>query len=84
VPIKHINNNINNNNNRSRSREVIANRSVIHVVITNEKEETSTLIDVAIPEDRNITQREAEKKINTRVYVWKYKEYGTCNARLYQ
>jgi hypothetical protein len=45
------------------NREVIANTPVIHVVIKKEKEDTSTLINVAIPADRNITQREAAKKL---------------------
>jgi hypothetical protein len=39
------------------NREVRANRPVIQVLIKNEEEETSTLIDVAIPADRNITQK---------------------------
>ena len=53
-------------NNKSKvhtNREVIASRPVIHVVAKNENEETSTLIEVAIPEDRNITKREAEGKL---------------------
>jgi hypothetical protein len=35
------------------------------------------LIDVAIPADRNGMQKEAEKKLNTRIYVWRYNECGT-------
>ena len=45
-------------------REVTANRPHI---ITNEKEKTCTLIDVAIPADRNVVQKEAEKKLKYRV-----------------
>jgi len=45
------------------NREVTANRPIIHVAIKNEKEETSTLINVSIPADRNIMQREAERKL---------------------
>ena len=48
-------------------REVKANRS--DIIIKNKKEKTCTLIDVAITTDRNVVQKEAEKKLNTRVYV---------------
>jgi len=41
-------------------REVTANRPGI---IKNKKEKTCTLIDVAIPADRNVVQKEAEKKL---------------------
>ena len=40
-------------------REVTANRP--NIIIKNTKEEICTLIDVAIPADRNIVQKEAEK-----------------------
>jgi len=46
---------------REREREVMANRPGI--IIKNKKVKTSTLIDVAIRADRNVTQKEAEKKI---------------------
>jgi predicted Holliday junction resolvase-like endonuclease len=42
-------------------REVTANRP--DIIIKNKKEETCTLIDVAIPADRNVVQKEAEKKL---------------------
>jgi hypothetical protein len=42
-------------------REVIANRA--DIIIKNNKEKTFTLIDVAIPADRNVVQKEAEKKL---------------------
>jgi len=42
-------------------REVTANRS--DIIIKNKKEKTCTLIDVAIPADRNVVQKEAEKKL---------------------
>jgi len=42
-------------------REVIANRP--DVIIKNKKEKTCTLIDVAILADRNVVQKEAEKKL---------------------
>ena len=42
-------------------REVTANRA--DIIIKNTKEKTCTLIDVAIPADRNVVQKEAEKKL---------------------
>jgi len=42
-------------------REVTANRP--DIIIKNKKEKIYTLIDVAIPTDRNIVQKEAEKKL---------------------
>ena len=41
-------------------REVTANRP--DIIIKNKNEKTCTLIDVAIPADRNAVQKEAEKK----------------------
>ena len=40
-------------------REVTANRP--DVIIKNKKEKKCTLIDVAIPADRNVVQKEAER-----------------------
>ena len=42
-------------------REVTENRS--DIIISNKKEKTCTLTDVAIPADRNGVQTEAEKKL---------------------
>jgi hypothetical protein len=42
-------------------REVTAYRP--DIIIKNKKEKTCTLIDVAIPADRNVVQKEAEKKL---------------------
>ena len=42
-------------------REVTSNRP--DIIIKNKKEKTCTLIDVAIPTDRNVVQNEAEKKL---------------------
>jgi len=42
-------------------REVTANRP--DKIIKNKKEKTCTMIDVAIPVDRNVVQKEAEKKL---------------------
>jgi hypothetical protein len=41
--------------------EVTANRP--DIIIKNKKEKTCTLINVAIPADRNVVQKEAEKKL---------------------
>ena len=46
-------------------REVTANRPD---VIKNKREKTCTLIDVAIPADRNDVQKEAEKKFKYKIF----------------
>jgi len=74
-----INNNNNNNNNNNKpvfeerdvivlwnqavytEREVTANRP--DIIIKKRKEKRCTLVDVAIPADRNVVQKEAEKKL---------------------
>jgi hypothetical protein len=43
-------------------REVTTNRS--DIIIKNKKGKTCKLIDVAIPADRNVVQKEAKKKLN--------------------
>jgi hypothetical protein len=42
-------------------REVTANKP--DIIIKNSKEKTCTLIDVALPADRNVVQKESEKKV---------------------
>jgi hypothetical protein len=42
-------------------REVMTNR--LYIIIKNTKEKTCVLRDVAIPVDRNVTQKEKEKKL---------------------
>ena len=42
-------------------REVTANR--LDVIMKNKKEQTCTLIDVAVPSGRNVVQKGAEKKL---------------------
>jgi hypothetical protein len=42
-------------------REVTANRA--DIIIKNKKQKIRTLIDVAIPADRNVVQTEVEKKL---------------------
>jgi hypothetical protein len=56
------------------NREVTANRP--DIIIKNKKEKTCTLIDVAIPADRNDVQKEAEKKL-------KYKSLCTEVQRIW-
>jgi len=51
--ISFVNNNNNNNNNNNRP----------DVIIKNKKEKTCTLIDLAIPADRNVVQKEAENNL---------------------
>jgi hypothetical protein len=65
--LKYNNNNNNNNNNT-------ANRP--DIIIKNKKEKTCTLIDVAIPADRNFVQKEVEKKL-------KYKSLCTEIQRMW-
>jgi len=55
-------------------REVTANRP--DTIIKNKKEKTCTLIDVAIPADRTVVQKEAEKKL-------KYKSLGIQIQRMW-
>ena len=38
-------------------------QQICHIIIKNKKEKTRTLIDVAITADRNVVQKEAEKKL---------------------
>jgi hypothetical protein len=52
-------------------REVTANGP--DIIIKNKKEKTCILMDVPIHADRNVVQKEAEKKI-------KYKSFGTMNV----
>jgi len=54
--------------------EVTANRP--DIIIKNKKERTCTLIDVAIPADRNVAQKEAEKTL-------KSKSLGTAMQRMW-
>ena len=46
---------------RYRQREFTTNRP--DIIIKNKKEKTCTVIDVAIPADRNVVEKEAEKKL---------------------
>jgi len=55
-------------------REVTANRQ--DIIIKNKKEKTCTLIDVAVPTDRSVVQKEAEKKL-------KYKSLCTEIQRMW-
>jgi hypothetical protein len=46
-------------------REVTANRP--DIIIKNKKQKKCTLIDVAIPADRNVVQKEAEKRLKHKI-----------------
>jgi hypothetical protein len=59
---------------RSAHREVAANRP--DILIKNRIEKTCTLADVAIPADRNVAQKDGEKKL-------KYKSLGTEIQRMW-
>ena len=72
--LKSHNNNNNNNKAVHTDREVTANRP--DITIKNKKEKTCTLTDVAIPADRNVVQKEVEKKL-------KYKSLGIEIERMY-
>ena len=61
VTTLHKGDNKRNNNNNNNNNKVTANRP--DIIIKNKKEKTYTLIDVAIPADRNVVQKEAEKKL---------------------
>jgi len=47
--------------------EVTANRP--DILIKNKKEKTCTLIDLAIPADRNVVQKEAENNLKYNSFV---------------
>jgi len=61
-------------------REVTANRP--DTIIKSKKEKTCTLIDVAIPADRNAVQKEAEKKLKYKSLSIEIKRMW--NLKLYQ
>jgi len=50
-------------------REVTANRP--DIIIKNKKENTCTLVDVVIPADRNVVQKEAEKKLKYKSLLYR-------------
>ena len=52
-------------------REVTANRP--DIIIKNKKEKTCTLICVAIPADRNVVQKEAEKEVEIQEFTYRDK-----------
>jgi hypothetical protein len=54
--------------------EVLANRP--DIIIENKKDKTFLLVDVAIPSDKNVIQKEAEKKL-------KYKNLSTEIQRMW-
>jgi len=50
-------------------REVTANRS--DIIIKNKKEKTCTLIDVAIPADRNVVQKGSGKEVKIQEFMYR-------------
>ena len=50
-------------------REVTANRT--DIIIKNKKEKTCALIDVAIPADRNVVQKESEKEVKIQEFMYR-------------
>ena len=50
-------------------REVTANRP--DIIIKNKKGKTCTLLDVAIPADRNVVQKEAENKLKIQEFMYR-------------
>ena len=57
-------------------REVTAKRP--DIIIKNKKEKTCTLIDVAIAADRNVVQKEAEKKLKYKSLCIEIQRYLKC------
>ena len=55
--------------NQAVHREVTANRP--NIIIKNKKEKTCTPIDVAMPADRNVVQKEAEKKLKYKSFLYR-------------
>jgi len=47
------------------------------IVFKNKKEKTFTLIDVPIPADRNVMQKEVEKKLKYKSLGMRYNKCGT-------
>ena len=60
-------------------REVTANRP--DIITKNTKEKTCTLIDVAIPADRNVVQKEAEKKLEIQEFM--YRDRANVEPEMY-
>jgi hypothetical protein len=55
-----------------------------NIIIKNKKEKTCTLIDVAIPADRNVVQNEAEKKLKYRSLCIEIQRMWNLKCRSYQ
>jgi len=53
-----------------------------NIIISNEKQKIYVMWEVA--EDTIVTQKEAEKKANTSVYVQLLNEFGTLSVWLHQ
>jgi hypothetical protein len=51
------------------------------IIIKDKKEKICTMIDVAIPENRNVVQKEAEKKFETQEFM--YRDTTNVEPELY-
>jgi len=51
------------------------------IIIKNKKEKTCTLIDVAIPADRNFVQKEAEKEVKIQGFM--YRDTTNVESEMY-
>jgi len=60
-------------------REVTANRP--DIIIKNKKEETCTLIDVAIPADRNVVQKGSGKEVKIQELM--YRDTANVEPEMY-
>ena len=60
-------------------REVTVNRP--DIIIKNTKEKTCTLIDVAIPADRNVVQKEAGKEVKIQEFM--YRDTANVEPEMY-
>jgi len=60
-------------------REVTANRP--DIIIENNKEKTCTLIDVAIPADRNVVQKETGKEVKIQEFM--YRDRANVEPEMY-
>ena len=61
------------------NREVTANRP--DIIIKNKNEKTCTLLDVAIPADRNVVQKEAEKEVKIQEFM--YRDTANVEPEMY-
>ena len=51
------------------------------IIIKNKNEKTCTLLDVAIPADRNVVQKEAEKEVKIQEFM--YRDTANVEPEMY-